>query len=151
MSDKENLNENEEVVEESVETVAEEASEEVSATAAVAEEAGGEKKKSGKGKKVLLFILMIPVYIILYILKGIWAFIKALIGLFGIAVGDSSAGKAFKRGYSGDDGDAYEEYTFTNDMGCTQTVYSSDGRNFYDANGSFVGTSDDGGKHIDTK
>lgn len=41
-----------------------------------------------------------------------------------------------------------KEYTFTNSAGCTQTVYSDDGVNFYDINGSYVGRSDDGGKTI---
>ncbi len=49
---------------------------------------------------------------------------------------------------SGSSGDDMRAYTFTNDMGCSQTVYSSDGVNFYDSNGAFVGKSDDGGNNI---
>ncbi len=49
---------------------------------------------------------------------------------------------------SGSSGDDMQAYTFTNDMGCSQTVYSSDGVNFYDSNGAFVGKSDDGGNNI---
>ena len=108
-----------------------------------------QKKKSGKGKKVLIFILMIPVHLVCLIFKCIWEFIKALLSLVGIAFGNDSGVQAFKRGFSGDSAPV-EEYTFTNSMGCSQTVYSSDGVNFYDANGSFVGKSDDGGKTIHT-
>ena len=36
------------------------------------------------------------------------------------------------------------EYYFTNDMGCRQTVYSKDGKKFYNSNGSYVGSSEDG-------
>lgn len=40
-------------------------------------------------------------------------------------------------------------YTFTNDMGCTTTVVSDNGRDFYDPNtGSYVGSSDDNGETI---
>lgn len=49
---------------------------------------------------------------------------------------------------SGSSGDDMQAYTFTNDMGCSQTVYSSDGVNFYDSNGALVGKSDDGGNNI---
>ncbi len=41
-----------------------------------------------------------------------------------------------------------QAYTFVNDMGCEQTVYSDNGGDFYNADGRLVGTSDDGGKHI---
>ncbi len=41
-----------------------------------------------------------------------------------------------------------KEYTFTNDMGCTSTVYSQDGKKFYNSDGTLVGYSDDGGKTI---
>ncbi len=41
--------------------------------------------------------------------------------------------------------------TFINDMGCEQTVHSPDGKSFYSEDGSFVGYSDDNGKHIKTK
>lgn len=38
--------------------------------------------------------------------------------------------------------------TFTNNMGCSQTVHSADGKNFYNEDGSFAGTSNDNGKTI---
>ena len=100
------------------------------------------KKKSG-GKtalKVILIIICFPFWLL-------WQFIKALLSLFNIGFGDSSAVKAFKRGYDGD-ADDLREYTFTNDMGCRQTVYSRDGRSFYYSDGSYAGSSDDGGKTI---
>ena len=39
-------------------------------------------------------------------------------------------------------------YTYVNSMGCTQTIYSDNGRDFYNADGRYVGSSDDGGQHI---
>ena len=36
------------------------------------------------------------------------------------------------------------EYYFINDMGCRQTVYSSDGKNFYNIDGSYAGSSQNG-------
>lgn len=41
---------------------------------------------------------------------------------------------------------ASNAYTFTNDMGCQETVYSDDGKHFTNADGSYAGTSDDGGQ-----
>ncbi|MDE6613857.1 MAG: hypothetical protein K2K28_04830 [Clostridia bacterium] len=38
--------------------------------------------------------------------------------------------------------------TVTNDMGCTQSVHSADGINYYFEDGSFAGRSDDNGKTI---
>lgn len=38
--------------------------------------------------------------------------------------------------------------TFTNRMGCEQTVHSSDGKSFYSEGGSYVGHSEDNGKTI---
>ena len=102
--------------------------------------AAGKKKKSGNGWKIAFKIILFPFWLI-------WLFIKAILSLFNIAVGDSSAVKAFKNGYNGD-GASMKEYTFINSMGCEQTVYSSNGREFYSADGSFVGTSNDGGKTI---
>lgn len=99
-----------------------------------------EKKKSGKGWKIAFAIIAFPFWLL-------WQFIKALLQLFNIGFGDSSTVKAFKRGFNGDSA-PYKEYTFTNDMGCQQTVYSDNGRDFYDANGSYVGSSDDDGKTI---
>ena len=107
--------------------------------AIINDEADKPSKKGGVGY-ILLRIIAFPFWIA-------WEFIKALLSLFHIAVGDDAAVRGFKRGYNGD-GDDFEEYTFTNDMGCTQTVYSKNGREFYDANGSYVGSSDDGGKTI---
>ena len=98
------------------------------------------KKKSGNGWVIAFKIILFPFWLI-------WQFIKALLSLFNIAVGDSPAVKAFKRGYNGDSAHM-KEYTFINGMGCEQTVYSSNGREFYGADGSFVGTSNDGGKTI---
>ena len=98
------------------------------------------KSKSKSGWPIALKIILFPFWLI-------WQFIKALLSLFNIAVGDSKTVQAFKRGYNGDSA-PMKEYTFTNDMGCSQTVYSSDGREFYDANGSYVGKSNDGGKTI---
>ncbi|MDE6586463.1 MAG: hypothetical protein K2K80_07280 [Clostridia bacterium] len=100
----------------------------------------GSKKKGGNGWKIAFKIILFPFWLI-------WQFIKALLSLFNIAVGDSSAVKAFKRGYNGDS-EPMKEYTFINSMGCEQTVYSSNGREFYDANGAYVGKSNDNGKHI---
>ena len=102
--------------------------------------AAGKKKKSANGWKIALKIILFPFWLL-------WLFIKAILSLFNIAVGDSSAVKSFKRGYNGDSA-TMKEYTFTNSMGCEQTVYSSNGREFYSADGSFVGTSNDGGKTI---
>ena len=100
----------------------------------------GSKKKSGNGWKIAFKIILFPFWLI-------WQFIKAVLSLFNIAVGDDPAVKAFKRGYNGDSAPV-KEYTFINSMGCEQTVYSSNGRDFYDANGAYVGRSEDGGKHI---
>lgn len=97
------------------------------------------KKKGGGGKKaglIILTVLLLPLWIL-------WEFIKALLSLINIGIGDSPMVRAFKRGYSGDSQGA-KEYTFTNDMGCTQTVYSYDGKTFYNADGSYAGRSDDG-------
>lgn len=96
--------------------------------------------KTKKGWAIALKIILFPFWLI-------WQFIKAVLSLFNIAVGDSSAVKSFKKGYSGDDS-GVKEYTFINDAGCEQTVYSSNGREFYSSDGSFVGISDDGGKTI---
>lgn len=51
-------------------------------------------------------------------------------------------------GYSEGKDPGMEKYTFINDMGCEQTVYSIDGKSFYNADGSYAGKSSDGGKHI---
>lgn len=101
---------------------------------------GATEKKKKNGWSIALKIILFPFWLI-------WQFIKALLSLFNIAVGDSSAVKAFKNGYNGDDGE-YEEYSFTNDMGTTQTVYSKNGRDFYYSDGSYAGKSSDGGKTI---
>lgn len=108
----------------------------------VVEEAEPEKKK-GKGWKIFLTIIFIPFWLV-------WQFIKALLSLFNIAVGDSETVKAFKRGFNGDSAPV-REYSFINDMGCEETVYSSDGREFYHSDGSYAGSSDDFGKHINPK
>lgn len=42
----------------------------------------------------------------------------------------------------------YTAYEFVNDMGCRQTVYSNDGKTFYNGLSELVGRSKDGGKHI---
>lgn len=82
-------------------------------------------------------------------IKGYYAeksFLSEVIDMTGEETGIA----AFKRGFNGtsmsDDG--YDEYTFTNDMGCSQTAYSKNGVDFYDANGAYIGKSDDHGKHI---
>lgn len=41
-----------------------------------------------------------------------------------------------------------QKYEFTNSMGCTETVYSSDGKDFYSSSGELRGISNDGGKTI---
>ena len=96
----------------------------LNALSSVSEEAQAEtvKKKSGKGWAIAFKIILFPFWLI-------WQFIKALLSLFNIVVGDSSAVKAFKRGYNGDSAPV-KEYTFVNGMGCEQTVYSSNGREF---------------------
>ncbi len=98
------------------------------------------EKKKGNGWAIALKIIAFPFWLL-------WEFIKALLSLFNIAVGDSSAVQSFKRGYNGDSA-PMDEYTFINDMGCEQTVYSSNGRDFYDSNGTYVGSSNDHGKTI---
>ncbi|MGN0805524.1 MAG: hypothetical protein ACI4MC_00675 [Candidatus Coproplasma sp.] len=105
----------------------------------MAEQEEQEQKKSGV-LHVIFFIITIPFRIIFW-------FIKSILSLLGVAFGDNSFAKGFKSGYSGNS-PKMKEYTFTNSMGCTQTVYSSDGVEFYDVNGSYVGRSDDGGKTI---
>ena len=102
-------------------------------TAKAAKEKGGGGKKAGW---IILTILLLPLWIL-------WEFIKALLSLINIGIGHSPMVRAFKRGYSGESQGA-KEYTFTNDMGCTQTVYSYDGKTFYNADGSYAGRSDDG-------
>lgn len=100
----------------------------------------GSAKKSGKGRGIALKIILFPFWLL-------WEFIKALLSLCNIGFGDSSAVQAFKRGYNGESA-PLKEYTFINDMGCGQTVYSRDGKEFYSTDGSYVGRSSDGGKTI---
>lgn len=109
------------------------------------EEQKGEqpKKKKGNGWKIFFTIIFIPFWLL-------WQFIKALLSLFNIPVGDSSAAQAFKRGFNGESAPV-NEYTFINDMGCEETVFSSDGRSFYHSDGSYAGSSSDLGKHIRPK
>lgn len=92
------------------------------------------EKKKGNGWKIFFSIILFPFWLL-------WQFIKALLSLFNIAVGDSSAFQAFKDGFNGDS--SADAYTFTNEMGCEETVYTRDGRNFYHSDGSYAGSSDD--------
>lgn len=97
-----------------------------------------QKKKSGW--VIALKIIGFPFWLI-------WQFIKAILSLLNIGFGDSPMVKSFKKGFNGESKD-FKEYTFINDMGCQQTVYSSDGKTFYNADGSYAGKSNDGGKTI---
>lgn len=103
-------------------------------------QASEKPKKKKKWWQILLIVLFIPIWLI-------WQFIKALLSLFNIAVGDSSAVRSFKEGFSGG-GSSKKKYTVTNDMGCTETVFSDNERDFYYADGSYAGSSDDGGRTL---
>lgn len=46
------------------------------------------------------------------------------------------------------DSSSSKSYSFTNSMGSNQTVYSDNGRDFYDSQGAYAGHSDDGGNTI---
>lgn len=97
------------------------------------------KNKRGSGATVL-FILSLPFRLIL----GIF---KAVSRLFGMAFGDTPFVRGFKKGYSGKQS-GMKEYRITNEMGCEQTVYSNDKKTFYNADGSYAGASNDGGKTL---
>ena len=99
------------------------------------------QKRSRAGKVIMVIgcIILFPVWLL-------WQFVKALLSLFNIGFGDSSTVRAFKRGFSGTDD--RKAYKFINDAGCEETLYSSDGKSFYRYDGSFAGTSDDGGKTL---
>lgn len=101
--------------------------------------AAGSQKKKGVGSAIL-FILSLP-------FRLIFAFFKAILSLFGIAFGDTPFVRGFKKGYNGNQSEM-KEYKITNELGCEQTVYSSDKKTFYHSDGSYAGTSDDGGKTI---
>lgn len=97
---------------------------------------------------VALVLLMV-----LYGIYMIFAYIKALIWgskEVGNAVGNDEFVAGVKRGMTGgslkDDG--YSEYTYKNSAGSEVTVYSKDGKKFVNADGSYAGRSDDGGKTI---
>lgn len=108
-----------------------------------AAEVSEEKKrtKKRKGWLIALKVITFPFWLL-------WQFVKALLSLINIGVGDSSLVKAFKKGLGTNNDGSYQEYEFINDMGCRQTVYSSNGKDFYAADGSYVGSSNDGGKTI---
>lgn len=72
---------------------------------------------------------------------------KETFKFLGNAASDTDVVKAFKRGYNGE-GEEMQAYTVRNEMGCEETIYSSDGKLFYRENGEFVGESNDGGKTI---
>lgn len=114
------------------------------------EQTGNKKeKKKGEGLKIFLTILSLPV-------RAVIAFLKALLSLFGELFGDTSFGRAFKRGYNGDSYSSgrSKEFTFKDRYGNTvnlteqpyviddryQKVYKDDYGNEY--------VSDDGGKTI---
>lgn len=109
------------------------------AEAAVAAQPTKSKSKACKVIFIIGCVLLFPVWLL-------WQFIKALLSLFNIGFGDSTAVRAFKRGFNGTED--RKAYMFTNDMGCEETVYSDDGRTFYHADGSYAGESDDNGKTI---
>ena len=62
---------------------------------------------------------------------------------------DSGVSRAIDVATGGDGNYGKKKYSFTNDMGCEQTVYSADGKTFYNADGSYAGKSNDGGRHIE--
>ena len=100
------------------------------------------------GPVLLPFISALVIAIIIIVALAVWALI--VIKFFVELVSDDKGVKSFKQAVSGESPKA-KEYTFINDMGCRQTVYSSDGKNFYNADGSYAGSSNDGGKTINYK
>lgn len=91
------------------------------------------------------FVAFVLAIIIIALFVGIVILIFLGVGLF---AGDSGVVTFVNAVSGGDYTDGKGEYKFINDMGCEQTVYSSDGRTFYSSDGQYVGRSDDGGKTI---
>lgn len=116
----------------------------------VTEEDSSTNNKKKKGK-IALKIIIFPFWLIWQILKllirAIFGFLKLFVWGLGVVFGSDKSVQAFVRGLKGEE-EPLDEYTFVNSMGCTQTVYSSNGRDFYDSNGAYVGSSEDGGKTI---
>lgn len=61
---------------------------------------------------------------------------------------DKTIGTFTNAAFGGEFTTGMKQYTFTNDMGCEQTIYSSNGHDFYNFDGSFFGYSNDNGKTI---
>lgn len=98
---------------------------------------------------LLTWLAHFAAFILAIIIIALFVGIVILIFLgVGVLAGDSGAITFVNAVSGGDYTDGKDEYKFINDMGCEQTVYSSDGRTFYSSNGQYVGTSDDGGKTI---
>lgn len=91
---------------------------------------------SGIWLHILAYVLILPLFPLII------AF--AVYGILGMATDKIHIST------SGNSSSSNEKtYTFTNDMGCTTTVVSDNGRDFYDPNTrSYVGSSDDNGETI---
>lgn len=90
---------------------------------------------SGIWLHILAYVLMLPLFPLIIVF--------AVYGIFGMAADKINISA------SGNSSSNEKTYTFTNDMGCTTTVVSDNGRDFYDPNtGSYVGSSDDNGETI---
>jgi hypothetical protein len=95
---------------------------------------------------VYIIICTIFCFLVGLVIVGIFIIIMGLISLALTPIGiiyliGRKSGEA-------SDSSSSKSYTFTNSMGCNQTVYSDNGRDFYDSQGAYVGHSDDGGNTI---
>lgn len=70
-----------------------------------------------------------------------------LIRWIGFIFAQDDTVKSFMKAFRGEPPEQ-RPYTFINSMGCEQTVYSTDGKKFYNSDGSYAGSSNDGGKTI---
>ena len=92
------------------------------------------------GAAVLVIVMALYfVAVVLFLIRGLFSVAKT-------GYGDNSFVKSFKAGYRGESIPFNYAAEITNAAGCAETLYSDDGRDWYDENGQFKGTSEDGGR-----
>ena len=83
----------------------------------------------------------------IFVISFVIGAIKWILSCLGIMVKDTSFGFGFITGWTGKIV-RKNAYTYTDENGYSHTVFSNNGTDFYNVDGSFAGRSDDGGKHI---
>ncbi len=95
----------------------------------------------------VLFPVVAAIIAAIFVISFLIGAIKWLLSCLGIMTADTSFGKGFISGWTGKIMHK-NQYSYTDENGYTHTVYSDNGTDFYNSDGSYAGRSDDGGRHI---